>query len=52
LQIGRSGHLESLFGLGLTKTRESEGGEPDNGSDEGNIHSGPGDYEGMGYGAH
>lgn len=47
--ISKAGCLGFLFGFGVTDSKKDGVRKPDEGSHEGNIHSGPGGYEGMGY---
>lgn len=49
LQTSKSGCLAFLFGFGGSNPAKPADGKNDDGEHEGNIHSGPGGYEGMSY---
>lgn len=49
LQSNKPGCLGFLFGFGNTNLSEPTKRLSDGGQHEGNVHSGPGGYEGMSY---
>lgn len=49
MQKDKPGCLGFLFGFGVKDSEKDGVRKPVDGSHEGNIHSGPGGYEGMGY---